>query len=241
MDLESFRSKYSDLTVTALPAGGKKEEQKDNEEDFKMATLKEQTPRVEITRVSSGNGTAYGPSTSTPLGGTSSSSAGGPISSTPTGQYPSKNRVGSAFGPADGSGSLRTRSQQQTAAALAYATEYKEVMEKLDYTKYMQAKLKQLSEAQGQSFSGAAPQTGMTFGNKLLADEDPKGTIVDTFDNLVSVVGKMKAVLNPTGMGRRIASDRLLYEIANARVVVKAGQQILKREELETSVIPADE
>ncbi|XP_034668123.1 uncharacterized protein LOC117901470 [Drosophila subobscura] len=252
MDLESFRSKYSDITVTTVTPGGKKEEQKAKEIDFKMSTEEEQPPRVEITRVSSGSGTAYGPnSTSTLLMSSSSSTAGsahGPNSSAPAGGFAhgrssatSNNRGGSAFGPfgpADGPG---TRSQQQTAAALAYATEYKEVMAKLDYTKYMQAKLKKLSESQGQNNAGSGLKFGMKPENILTADVEPKGTIVDTFDNLVSVVRKMKTVVKPTGMGMRVASERLLHEIANARDVVKTGQKILKHEELDTSNNPFKE
>ncbi|BFF95299.1 uncharacterized protein DMAD_12731 [Drosophila madeirensis] len=278
MDLESFRSKYSDITVTTVTPGGKKEEQKAKEIDFKMSTEEEQPPRVEITRVSSVSGTAYGPnSTSTLLMSSSSSTAGsahgpnssapaggsahgpnssapaggsahGPNSSAPAGGFAhgrssaiSNNRGGSAFGPfgpADGPG---TRSQQQTAAALAYATEYKEVMAKLDYTKYMQAKLKKLSESQGQNNAGSGLKFGMKPETMLTADVEPKGTIVDTFDNLVSVVGKMKTVVKPTGMGMRVASERLLHEIANARDVVKTGQKILKHEELDTSNNPFKE
>ncbi|XP_001357063.3 uncharacterized protein [Drosophila pseudoobscura] len=247
MDLESFRSKYSDLTVTALPPGGKKKEStKANEEDIKMATVEEKPPRVEITRVTSGNGTAYGPPTSTFLGGSSSFSAGGPAHGPSSGVFASNHRGGSILEPspstpADGSGSLRTRSRQQTAAALAYACEYKQVMAKLDYTKFMQAKLKQLSASQGQNNAGAAHNSVMTSEKIVVADEDVQGNIVDTFDNLMSVVGKMKAVLNPTVMGMRFASERMLHEITNARLVVKTGQIILKREELDTSVTPSDE
>ncbi|SPP80029.1 uncharacterized protein LOC117582202 [Drosophila guanche] len=253
MDLESFRSKYSDITVTTVTPGGKKEEQKAKENDFKMSTEEEQPPRVEITRVSSGSGTAYGPSaTSTPLNVSASSSTAGsshrPNSSAPAGGFAhgrrsstSNNRSAfgpSPLGPADGSG---TRSQQQTAAALAYATEYKEVMAKLDYTKYMQAKLKKLSESQGQNNAGAGLKFGMKPENILTADVEPKGSIVDTFDNLVSVVEKIKTVVKPTSMGMRVASERLLHEIANARDVVKTGQKILKHEELDTSNTPPKE
>lgn len=110
LDIESFRSRYSDITVTAVPSRPKADEEPAMDTNQELA-IKTHVPQVEITRVS---GAASAGSSST----------------------------------ANAAMMLRNR-QQTNSAALAYANEYKEVMAKLEYTKYMQAQLQIMSAANG--------------------------------------------------------------------------------------------
>jgi len=123
LDIESFRSRYSDITVTAVPARSQaEEEQQPMAMDPEMAA-KRNEPRVEITRVNEG----------APL----------ELSSTSNLAMVQRNR------------------QQQNATAFAYATEYKEVMAKLEYTKYMQNQLQLMSMANGGGIAGGAGIDGL--------------------------------------------------------------------------------
>ncbi|XP_020803203.1 uncharacterized protein LOC110179963, partial [Drosophila serrata] len=63
VDIESFRSKYSDLTVTAVPSSSKRNDEHQQqaiEQEGKIAA-KSQEPRVEITRIPGGGASATAP------------------------------------------------------------------------------------------------------------------------------------------------------------------------------------
>jgi len=123
LDIESFRSRYSDITVTAVPARSQEEEEQQPMAMDPEKAAKRNEPRVEITRVNGG--------------------APSELSSTSNLAMLQRNR------------------QQQNATAFAYATEYKEVMAKLEYTKYMQNQLQLMSMANGGGIAGGAGIDGL--------------------------------------------------------------------------------
>ncbi|XP_017037389.1 uncharacterized protein [Drosophila kikkawai] len=196
VDIESFRSKYSDLTVTAVPSCSKQ-----NDEQLQQTTIeqeakisdKSQEPRVEITRIPGGNA-----STNLPV-----------------------NQM------------MTTRHRtQQSAAALAYASEYKEVLAKLEYTKYMQAQLQRMILANGTNTGGGAAFNGCLFGilpTALAVDEN--ANIEDKYSDLLTVLAEIQPHLAPTTMGVRSRKDCLLRDIAKARVIVRECLLLLESDQ----------
>ncbi|KAH8366472.1 hypothetical protein KR084_010455, partial [Drosophila pseudotakahashii] len=184
LDIESFRSKYSDITVTAVPARSKADEEQPLSSDLEMAA-KQREPRVEITRIT---------------GGTTSG-----ISSTVNPAMIQRNR------------------QQPNAAAFAYATEYKEVMAKLEYTKYMQTQLQLMSVANG---GGAGLDCGL-YG--MMPNLDANANIEDKYSDLLNLLAEMRFNLPPTMMGLRAPKERLQRDIAQARVRVRECLLLLEK------------
>ncbi|XP_017107183.2 uncharacterized protein [Drosophila bipectinata] len=195
VDIESFRSKYSDITVTAVPTRPKREEEPPIEPEPKVTVTEQQEPRVEITRVSGAQG---------------SSSTGTPPTST----------------------AMMQRIKQQNAAALAYANEYKEVLAKLEYTRYMQAKIQLMTMASAVGNGAGAGVDGSPYGLMPSAiTVDPNANIEDKYSELLHLLGEMKPNLAPTMMGIRAPKDRLQRDIAHARVIVRECLLILERDE----------
>lgn len=108
LDLDSFRSRYTDITVTAVPP---KQECEDVVERTPETT--EVPPHVQIMPMC-------------PSSSASSTSSG----------YPQQQQL-----------QQHNREQQE---AVAYANEYKQVLAKLEYTKYVQAQLQLMSMSNGQ-------------------------------------------------------------------------------------------
>ncbi|KAL7739753.1 hypothetical protein ACLKA6_014993 [Drosophila palustris] len=181
LDLDSFRSRYSDITVTAVPTQKSKSTQSPKEnngevEQKSVKTAEELPPHVEII----------------PVGPSSSSSAGA-------------------------AQQCRGKQQQKvTQDAVAYANEYKQVLAKLEYTKYVQAQL----------------LMSMSNGIGLNASESHKsGNIKDAYGNLLSVIAEMHSNLAPTTIGLRAPKERLLRDIAQARVLVRECTLLLMRDQ----------
>ncbi|KAH8324156.1 hypothetical protein KR074_000923 [Drosophila pseudoananassae] len=194
VDIESFRSKYSDITVTAVPTRSKREEEPAIEPEPKVTVMEEQEPRVEITRVP---------------GAQSSSSADTPTST-----------------------AMLQRIKQQNAAALAYANEYKEVMAKLEYTRYMQAKIQLMTMASGMGNAAVAGMDGSLYGIMPTAiTVDANANITDKYSELLRLLGEMQPNLAPTVMGVRAPKERLQRDIAHARVIVRECLLILERDQ----------
>ncbi|KAH8412784.1 hypothetical protein KR009_005718 [Drosophila setifemur] len=194
LDIESFRSKYSDITLTAVPNRTRKPEERPIEPEARMAT-KEQEPRVEITRVTPGGAAPAAPSSSQAM-------------------------------------MLRNKVQVQNAAALAYASEYKEVMAKLEYTKYMQAQLQLMTLANGAGGGVAAGLEGCLYGMMPSAISlDVNANIVDKYSDLLNLLSKMQPNIPPTIVGLRAPKERLQRDIAQARVMVRECLLILERDQ----------
>ncbi|KAI8043225.1 uncharacterized protein LOC128263369 [Drosophila gunungcola] len=187
LDMESFRSKYSDITVTAVPT---RSEEQSMSTDVEMAA-KHQEPRVEITRVSGASGISYTANLAM----------------------------------------LQRNRQQQNAAAIAYATEYKEVMAKLEYTKYMQAQLQLMSLANGGGNLGAAGLDCGPYGMMQPSiNLDANANIVDKYSDLLNILTEMRSNLSPTVMGLRAPKERLQRDIAQARVRVRECLMLLEKD-----------
>lgn len=115
LDLDSFRSRYSDITVTALPPKRQKLDTDQLPQECenvveRTAQRAEVPPHVEIM----------------PMCPSSSSSSAAPSGYSQ--QQQQHNRL-----------------QHQQLEAAAYANEYKQVLAKLEYTKYVQAQLQLIS------------------------------------------------------------------------------------------------
>ncbi|KAM8717376.1 hypothetical protein ACLKA7_004124 [Drosophila subpalustris] len=179
LDLDSFRSRYSDITVTAVPTQKSKSTQSPKEnngevEQKSVETAEKLTPHVEIIPV-------------------------GPSSSAGAAQQ------------------CRGKQQQKvTQDAVAYANEYKQVLAKLEYTKYVQAQL----------------LMSMSNGIGPNASESQKSVnIKDAYGNLLSVIAEMHSNLAPTTIGLRAPKERLLRDIAQARVLVRECTMLLMRDQ----------
>ncbi|XP_016987281.2 uncharacterized protein LOC108050228 [Drosophila rhopaloa] len=196
LDIESFRSKYSDITVTAVPT------RSEEPSDMEMAA-KHQEPRVEITRVNGESGSSF----------------------TANLAMMQRNR------------------QQQNAAAFAYASEYKEVMAKLEYTKYMQSQLQLMFLANGGgNLSGAGLDSGLYGMMPTSINLDDNANIVDKYGDLLNLLPEMRPNLPPTVMGLRAPKERLQRDIAQARVRVRECLLLLEKDRFqETEVIPISE
>ncbi|XP_033172517.1 uncharacterized protein LOC117148910 [Drosophila mauritiana] len=192
LDIESFRSKYSDITVTAVPSRPKPNEQSAMDTDQELA-IKSHVPQVEITRVNAA---------AAPAGSSSTANA-----------------------------AVMLRNRQQTnSAAIAYATEYKEVMAKLEYTKYMQAQLQMMSAA-----SGGGGGFGIDcdlFGTSMSLDEN--ANIVDKYSDLLNVLVEMRTNVPTTMVGLRAPKERMQRDIAQARLKVRQCLQLLQQAEEES-------
>ncbi|KAH8249776.1 hypothetical protein KR032_012326 [Drosophila birchii] len=198
VDIESFRSKYSDLTVTAVPSSSKRndEHRQQSIEQEAKAPAKSQEPRVEITRIPGG---------------------GAPPATVPVNQL------------------MTTRHRtQQSAAALAYANEYKEVLAKLEYTKYMQAQIQRMILSSGTNSGGGAGFNGSLFGilpTPITVDEN--ANIEDKYTELLNVLADIQPHLPPTMMGVRARKDCLLRDIAKARVLLRECLLLLESDQTE--------
>ncbi|KAH8298355.1 hypothetical protein KR018_008085 [Drosophila ironensis] len=191
VDIESFRSKYSDITVTAVPNRSQaQDEAQPVETDAKAEIPKAQEPRVEITRVPGGSA-------------------------------------------ASSSSSMNLRSKQQpNAAAFAYANEYKEVMAKLEYTKYMHAKVQLMTLADCNPGGGApGMESGLQGMMSSHLSVDPSANIVEKYSDLLKLLAEMKILLPPSIMGTRMSRDTLQRDIAQARVMVRECLLILARDQ----------
>ncbi|KAH8282064.1 hypothetical protein KR054_005296 [Drosophila jambulina] len=193
VDIESFRSKYSDLTVTAVPSSSKRNDEHQQPTIEQEAKISAKEPRVEITRISGGGAPATAP----------------------------VNQV------------MTTRHKtQQSAAALVYATEYKEVLAKLEYTKYMQAQLQRMILTNGTNTGGGAGFNGSLFGilpTSITVDEN--ANIEDKYSDLLNVLAEIQPHLPPTMMGVRARKDCLLRDIAKARIMVRECHLLLENDQ----------
>ncbi|XP_017044887.2 uncharacterized protein LOC108090621 [Drosophila ficusphila] len=191
LDIESFRSKYSDITVTAVPNRSATQEKQPMSNDPETVA-KQQEPRVEITRVNGGG--AVGSSSANPA-------------------------------------AMQRNKQQQNAAAFAYASEYKEVMAKLEYTKYMQTQLQIMSMSNGGGYSGRG---GLDFGlNGMMPTSktlDANANIVDKYSDLLNILAEMRSNLPPTMIGLRAPKERLQRDITQARITVKECLLLLEKD-----------
>ncbi|XP_034473727.1 uncharacterized protein LOC117781115 [Drosophila innubila] len=187
LDLDSFRSRYSDITVTAVPTQKSNCNQptKDNSdavEQKSFETPEELAPHVEIIPV-------------------------GPSSAAARQQLHNKQQQQQ----------VQMQLQQKVAQdAVAYAIEYKQVLAKLEYTKYVQAQLL-LSMSTGMGAS-------TTESHKVV-------NIKDAYANLLSVIAEMHSNLAPTTIGLRAPKERLLRDIAQARVLVRECSLLLMRDQ----------
>ncbi|EDX05324.1 uncharacterized protein LOC6732620 [Drosophila simulans] len=189
LDIESFRSKYSDITVTAVPSRPKPNEQPAMDTDQERA-IRTHVPQVEITRVNAA---------AAPAGSSSTANA-----------------------------AVMLRNRQQTnSAAIAYANEYKEVMAKLEYTKYMQAQLQMMSAASG----GGGIDCDL-FGTSMNLDEN--ANIVDKYSDLLNVLVEMRTNVPTTMVGLRAPKERMQRDIAQARLKVRQCLQLLEQAEEES-------
>ncbi|KAH8392440.1 hypothetical protein KR215_008474, partial [Drosophila sulfurigaster] len=184
MDLDSFRQRYSDITVTAVPSVPKSSNSEENIDEVENNTVEAiqmapPTPLVEII----------------PLGA-------------------------ATFVP---SSSHQTRSklqqQQKVADATAYANEYKQVLAKLEYTKFVQAQLQMMSLTTNGAGGGTATETP---------------NIVDVYGSLLRTIAEMQSNLGPTTIGLRAPKERLLRDIAQARVLVRECILLLMRDQQQT-------
>ncbi|XP_062142298.1 uncharacterized protein LOC133850267 [Drosophila sulfurigaster albostrigata] len=187
MDLDSFRQRYSDITVTAVPSVPKSSNSEENIDEVENNTVEAiqmapPTPLVEII----------------PLGA-------------------------ATFVP---SSSHQTRSklqqQQKVADATAYANEYKQVLAKLEYTKFMQAQLQMMSLTTNGAGGGNATETP---------------NIVDVYGSLLRTIAEMQSNLGPTTIGLRAPKERLLRDIAQARVLVRECILLLMRDQQQTVIV----
>ncbi|XP_037712422.1 uncharacterized protein LOC119548866 [Drosophila subpulchrella] len=192
LDIESFRSRYSDITVTAVPARSQAEEEQQPMAMDPEMEAKQNEPRVEITRVNGG--------------------APSELSSTMNLTMVQRNR------------------QQQNANAFAYATEYKEVMAKLEYTKYMQNQLQLMSLANGGGSAGGAGIDGLCGMMPTSINLDANANIEDKYSDLLNTLAEMRSELAPTIMGLRAPKDRLHRDIAQARYTVRECILLLEKD-----------
>ncbi|XP_064546790.1 uncharacterized protein LOC135434220 [Drosophila montana] len=206
LDLDSFRSRYSDITVTAVPAKRQKIDGQDEPpETWDAAGSSEKAPaaRVEIIPINLPNGAA-------------------PIEqrSKPMQQQQQQQQSQHA-------------QQKFTQDAVAYSNEYQQVLAKLEYTKYVQAQLQLMSS---NNALGACAFGELLYGlpgsNMQLPSAEANGTtnIVDTYDNLLAVIAEMQSNLGPTAIGLRAPKERLLRDIAHARVLVRECILMLMRD-----------
>ncbi|KAH8262768.1 hypothetical protein KR044_000141 [Drosophila immigrans] len=185
MDLDSFRSRYSDITLTAVPRAPKSNKQSPKEKldaaEHKAIQMAAPTPNVEIIPLGPG------------------------ISAPSTSQY---------------SRSKQMPQQQQavTVDATAYANEYKQVLAKLEYTKFVQAQLQMMSLTNGPGGLNATEST-------------QAANIVDVYENLLASIAEMQSNLGPTTIGLRAPKERLLRDIAQARVLVRECILLLMRDQ----------
>ncbi|XP_030557062.1 uncharacterized protein LOC115760035 [Drosophila novamexicana] len=205
LDLDSFRSRYSDITVTAVPAKRQKTDGQDEPpEVWEAAGSSEKTPaaRVEIIPITLPNGAAPTEQCSKPM------------------QQQQQHQQ-------------KQQQQQFTQDAVAYSNEYQQVLAKLEYTKYVQAQLQLMSS---NNALGACAFGELLYGlpgsNMQLPSAESNGTtnIVDTYDNLLAVIGEMQSNLGPTAIGLRAPKERLLRDIAHARVLVRECILMLMRD-----------
>ncbi|XP_016963300.1 uncharacterized protein LOC108033473 [Drosophila biarmipes] len=192
LDIESFRSRYSDITVTTVPAGSKAEKEPPMSMEAEMAA-KPSEPRVEITRVNGG--------------------------------APSEITSGLAV--------VQRNRQQQNATAFAYANEYKEVMAKLEYTRYMHNQLQLMSLANGGGSGGGAGLEGLYGMMPTSINLDANANIEDKYSDLLSVLAEMRSNLAPAIIGLRAPKDRLQRDIAQARFTVRECLLLLEKDGLQ--------
>ncbi|XP_030373173.1 uncharacterized protein LOC115623107 isoform X1 [Scaptodrosophila lebanonensis] len=205
LDIETFRCKYSDITVTAVP-----NTKQHNANDANTASGATKPPKpshppcVEITRI--------------PLSAPKIASFGaarpGKLPYTSSGPSP----------------------QQKLATdAVAYANEYKQVMAKLEYTKYMQSQLQLMSASGGGppvlslegNIFGLGPTTPVPMGGIIL---EPNANIANKYNDLLTIIAGMPSNLAPSAMGLRAPKERLLRDIAHARVILRQCLILLSRE-----------
>ncbi|EDW04122.1 uncharacterized protein LOC6562738 [Drosophila grimshawi] len=189
-DLETFRSKYSDLTVTAVPAKRQKLDAQPENLDAAKHVEKSPTALVEIIPIIASNAAAS------------------------TFQQSSKRITKQE------QQQLQFQQQQQLQQAeddVAYSNEYRQVLAKLEYTKYAQAQLQLMSASNG--IAGNSYDSNDIGGNSY--DSNGTSNIVDVYDNLLSVIAEMQSCLGPTAMGLRAPKERLLRDIGHARVLVR--------------------
>ncbi|XP_030373174.1 cyclin-dependent kinase 2-associated protein 2 isoform X2 [Scaptodrosophila lebanonensis] len=191
LDIETFRCKYSDITVTAVP-----NTKQHNANDANTASGATKPPKpshppcVEITRI--------------PLSAPKIASFGaarpGKLPYTSSGPSP----------------------QQKLATdAVAYANEYKQL---------------QLMSASGGgppvlslegNIFGLGPTTPVPMGGIIL---EPNANIANKYNDLLTIIAGMPSNLAPSAMGLRAPKERLLRDIAHARVILRQCLILLSRE-----------
>ncbi|TDG42232.1 hypothetical protein AWZ03_011341 [Drosophila navojoa] len=204
LDLDSFRSRYSDITVTAVPAKPKIVEEQE--------TLPDRWDAVD------GGGAEVMPADRVEI-------------------FPI-NKPGAPSNPMV----MQHQQQQQhhqhleeqqlklSQEAAVYSNEYKQVLAKLEYTKYVQAQLQLISNnGFGELFYGQ-PGNQIQVPSKERSNTANSGNIVDTYDNLLSVIAEMQSNLGPAAIGLRAPKERLLRDIAHARVLVRECNLMLMRD-----------
>ncbi|KAH8377911.1 hypothetical protein KR093_007820 [Drosophila rubida] len=199
IDLDSFRSRYSDITVTAVPSAPKSSKQSPREaqnaiehKTVEAIRLAAPTPHVEIIPI------------------------GAVTAAPPTSQQYSRCKQMPQ----------QPIQQQQmpkvTVDATAYANEYKQVLAKLEYTKFVQAQLQMMSLSNGAGGGNAAGKP---------KDSSQAANIVDVYGNLLRTISEMQSNLGPTTIGLRAPKERLLRDIAQARVLVRECILMLMRDQ----------
>ncbi|ALC38668.1 CG15142 [Drosophila busckii] len=190
IDLDSFRSRYSDITVTAVPA--KRESNRLQQEDQEVSEANESpldltpTPRVEII---------------------------------PIGQQHQRAK-GVQLG-------------RHSHDSIAYANEYNQVLAKLEFTKYVQAQLHLMSFNKNM----AANMTDANINNNN--NNNNNSSIVDAYEKLLGVIAEIHSNLGPTLIGIRAPKERLLRDIAHARVLVRECILVLMQDQV-TSASTSD-
>lgn len=218
LDLDSFRSRYSDITVTAVPA--------------KAQIVEEQKAPADYWDAAEGGGAEMMPADRVeifPINMTSAPSNSMVMQhqqyqQQQQQQYQQQQRQQQPH-------QLEEQQLKSSQEAVAYSHEYQQVLAKLEYTKYVQAQLQLISNNNGfgELFHGLA-------GNQIQAPSNEpnntasSGNIVDTYENLLSVIAEMKSNLGPTAIGLRAPKERLLRDIAQARVLVRECILMLMRD-----------
>ncbi|EDW12907.1 uncharacterized protein Dmoj_GI22388 [Drosophila mojavensis] len=200
LDLDSFRSRYSDITVTAVPA--------------KPQAVEEQETLPDCCDVA-GGGAEMMPADRVEIFPISMSSAPG-NSMVMQQQHPHQ---------------LEEQQLKLNQEAAAYSNEYQQVLAKLEYTKYVQAQLQLMSNNNGfgELFYGL-PGNQIQVPSNEADNSGNSGNIVDTYDNLLRVIAEMHRNLGPTAIGLRAPKERLLRDIAHARVLVRECILMLMRD-----------
>ncbi|XP_017857982.1 PREDICTED: uncharacterized protein LOC108610409 [Drosophila arizonae] len=214
LDLDSFRSRYSDITVTAVPA--------------KPQAVEEQETLPDCCDGAEGGGAGMMPADRVEIFPINMPSA------------PSNSMVMQQQHPLQ----LEEQQLKLNQEAAAYSNEYQQVLAKLEYTKYVQAQLQLMSNSNGfgELFYGLPSNQIQVPSNE--ADNSPNsGNIVDTYDNLLSVIAEMQRNLGPTAIGLRAPKERLLRDIAHARVLVRECILMLMRDHRhqQSHQLPSDE